>query len=267
VRYPAPIERLTLPNQRAIEFVFIPPGSFAMGREPRPDDPANILKPYPVHGVTFAKGFYMGRYPVTWGQWLALRPEDLQWGSFKNREPEAPIFYVSYVDIKRDFLPTLAKTLPTMKFRLPSEAEWEYALRAGSTTPYFWGYDYTRLSEFAWTWDGVGDAPSMPKVGGKQPNGWGLHDMFTALTCLEDWEQRPDYQGAPTDGSPWIINPDDPMPNIRMRGASFLVRAYETYNGSVRPNETFESACRVGSFGPTDSAPWMGFRLVLEAKD
>jgi len=267
VRYPPPVERVTLPNQGVIEFVFIPPGSFVMGREPRPDDVDNMLKPYPVHGVTLAKGFYMGRYPVTWGQWLALRPEDLQWGSFKNREPEAPIFYVSYIDIKRDFLPSIAKAVPNLKFRLPSEAEWEYALRAGSTTRYFWGEDYTRLSEFAWTWDGVGSTPSMPKVGGKNPNPWGLYDMFTALTWLEDWEQRSDYQGAPVDGSPWIIDPYDPFPFIRIRGAHFFEPAYETYNGSPRPNEIFESALRFGGAGPTFSSPWLSFRLVLEAKD
>lgn len=261
VAYPSPTLRVELPNKGSLDFVFIPPGSFTMGREPRATDASNGVRPYPVHVVTLAKGFYMGKFPVTWGQWLALRPEDIQWGWFKGHDPETPIFYTSYFDIKRDFLPSLSKTATDLKFRLPNEAEWEYALRAGSTTTYFWGDDYERLSEFAWTGDELQASPILPKVGGKRPNPWGLHDMFTMATWLEDLVHV-DYQGAPTDGSPWLDNPVELAPMIR--GASAFSRKFD-YGGI--PNEIFESAFRFGPAAANASLVTLGFRLVLEVKD
>jgi formylglycine-generating enzyme required for sulfatase activity len=152
-----------------MEFVLIPTGSFQMGR------PGSRKS----RKVRITKSFYMGKYEVTQAQWEAvmgttLRQQrakaDVPW-NLKGEGPEHPMYYVSWEDAVK-FCKKLGR-----KFRLLTEAEWEYACRAGSQTRFYYGDDpnESELSQYAWWWDNS-DSQTHP-VGQKKPNAWGLHDM------------------------------------------------------------------------------------------
>ena len=152
-----------------MEFVRIPAGSYCMGWP----DPEESRK------VRITKSFYMGKYEVTQGQWktvmgTTLRQQrdkaDIPW-RLKGEGPEHPMYYVSWAEAV-EFCKRLGDD-----FRLPTEAEWEYACRAGSQTRFYYGDDpnESELSQYAWWWDNS-DSKTHP-VGQKKPNGWGLYDM------------------------------------------------------------------------------------------
>ena len=157
-----------------MDFVRIPAGSFYMGspssEKDREDDEG------PVHEVRITKPFYMGKYEVTQAQWKAvmgttlLQQRDKAW-RLKGEGPEHPIYYVSWEDAEK-----FCKKLGS-KFRLPTEAEWEYACRAGSQTRFYYGDDpnESELDQYAWYY-GESDNRTHP-VGQKKPNAWGLYDM------------------------------------------------------------------------------------------
>ena len=170
-----------------MEFVRIPAGSFYMGspstEEGRDEDES------PAHRVRITKPFYMGKYEVTQAQWKAVMGTTLHqqhdkaiipW-NLKGEGPEHPVYYVSWAEAV-EFCKKLGK-----KFRLPTEAEWEYACRAGSQTRFYYGDDpnVSELSQYAWYWDNS-DSETHP-VGHKKPNAWGLHDMHGNVRewCLD----------------------------------------------------------------------------------
>lgn len=208
VRYPAPTLTFQLPGEVPLEFVLIPPGSFMMGAvhpEQTSDWPGAAPYALPRHEVTFAKAFYLGKFPITTRQWKAVTG----WTTpdYATKDPDVAVWNRDWFEWHQDFLDPLNKLINGKGFRLPSEAEWEYALRAGSTTRYFWGDDYAQAGAYCWTYDNTHAVGiSWPKVGLKQPNAWGLHDMFTQIQWTED-DYHPDYLGAPADGTPWIDNP------------------------------------------------------------
>lgn len=184
-----------------IEFIWCPPGTFLMGRNPGELDSRSLEDPQ--HSVTFAHGFWLSKYEITSAQWEAVMGS-ARAGCQCNRANSAnrPVTEISWNDTQ-NFLAELNAARPGMNFRLPSEAEWEYACRAGSTTRFFWGDDPTRtdLGNYAWyDQNSGGDAHD---VGTRQPNAWGFHDL-----CGNVWEWVQDnwhssYSGAPTDGSAW----------------------------------------------------------------
>jgi len=152
-----------------MEFVRIPAGSFYMGS---PGSEEN-------RKVRITKSFYMGKYEVTQAQWKAVmgttlrrqRDKALFAWRLKGEGPEHPMYYVSWEDAVK-FCKKLGR-----KFRLPTEAEWEYACRAGSQTRFHYGDDpnESELSQYAWWWDNS-DSETHP-VGQKKSNAWGLYDM------------------------------------------------------------------------------------------
>lgn len=211
VEFAAPALTVTLPGGIPLEFVQIPAGSFTMGSDS--DDRINVgeLDPRPPHTVTFAKPFLMARLPTTVAQWQALLPGDGHPAASDQAKRD-----VSYDDIKSSFLPALHGKVPGYEFRLPSEAEWEYAARAGSTTRYFFGPRTPDEDEvfgrYAWR-DGRLDHP----VGEKWANPWGLFDLFgNGLQWCEDHAVN-GYAGAPADGSARV----HPSKNVRiLRGSA-----------------------------------------------
>ena len=188
------------------KLVNIPSGSFQMG-----SNEYGVEKP--IHKVA-VKGFKLMEKEVTFAQWDACvqaggcshRPEDGDWGR-GNR----PVMHVSYNDITQQFIPWLEKETG-QKWRLPSESEWEYAARAGSTSEYYWGDtpsgSYANGNEhFDWPNDGYKGESKFSgltaPVGSYKPNAFGLYDMIGNV-----WEWTEDcwndsYTGAPTDGSVW----------------------------------------------------------------
>lgn len=179
-----------------MEFVAVPGGTFLMGD-------AVDTAAHPIHSVT-VKPFWIGRYEVTFAQYAqfcaATRrqlPDDNGWG-MGNR----PVINVSWQDAVA-FTEWLSAR-SGRKFRLPSEAEWEFAARGGATTPFPWGNElgtnHANCSGCGSPWDNRSTAP----VGTFMPNGYGLHDVIGNVYewCLD--MQHDNYQGAPGDGSPWL---------------------------------------------------------------
>ena len=204
-----------LPGDVPLIMVWIPPGSFMMGRYFEEQDSHNTEDPQ--REVTIANGFWIGKYPITQVQWLALMENNPSNFIGEN----LPVERVSWNDIRETdgFLDQLNALSPEYNFRLPSEAEWEYAYRAGTTTRFYWSDDpdYTDIDDYAW-YEG-NNSPSGPKdVGLKLPNAWGLHDMAGNVWewCEDDWHGN--YMGVPIDGSAWI---DSPRSNWRvLRGGA-----------------------------------------------
>ena len=171
------------------EMVEIPAGSFVMGSEKNADE-------QPPHTVAI-RSFLMGRTEVTQKQWLSVMGRNPS--RFIDCGPECPVDSVSWDDVQ----PFIAKLnqITGRKYRLPSEAEWEYAARAGTTTEWSFGDDVSKLPEYARFWD---ESRAKTQVAGqKLPNPFGLFDMHGNV-----WEWTQDcyhdsYRGAPTDGSAW----------------------------------------------------------------
>ncbi|WDD36067.1 formylglycine-generating enzyme family protein (plasmid) [Nostoc sp. UHCC 0926] len=214
-----------LGNEITLDMVLIPGGSFMMG------SPENELErsedESPQHPVNIQQ-FCIGKYPVTQAQWKAVAalPQvnkellDADPSEFKGEQ--RPVEQVSWYDAV-EFCDRLAAHTKR-QYRLPSEAEWEYACRAGTTTPFHFGetittdvanYDGTDDEEHKW----LGSYGRGPKgiyrkettvVGSFEvANAFGLYDMHGNVWewCLDDWHEN--YEGAPTDGSAWLDENDN----------------------------------------------------------
>jgi formylglycine-generating enzyme required for sulfatase activity len=172
-----PLKKVTLDLGRGVklEMVLIPAGEFMMGTpdsEKYADDWESLPWEKPRHRVRITKPFYLGKYPVTQEQWEAVMGNNPS--HFKG--PTNPVECVSWADCQQFLRKLNAKSLPGGgKFRLPSEAQWEYACRAGSKTRYCFGHEASKLPEYAWYAGNAGDKTH--PVGEKKPNAWGLYDM------------------------------------------------------------------------------------------
>jgi formylglycine-generating enzyme required for sulfatase activity len=176
---------------REPEMVALQGGSFSMGSN---DDPSER----PVRRVTI-KPFSIGKYPVTVAEWNACAAAKAC-GFTSTGKDDAPITNVSWNDA-RQYVSWLAET--TKKpYRLPSEAEWEFAARGGTQTKYWWG---DQMQPGMANCKDCGDAAAEPvKVGSLKPNPFGLYDMGGGVDqWVEDCWRR-NYQGAPSDGSVWV---------------------------------------------------------------
>ena len=220
-----------------ITMVWIPSGSFEMGSPDDEDDREGDEGP--VHDVTFEDGFWMGKYEVTQSQWAEIM--DNNPAHDYGVGDDHPVYYVSWNDIQ-GFEERLEEG-----FRLPSEAEWEYACRAGSETRFYWGDDnnYNEIGDYAVYRDN--DPNGTAEVGTKRPNAWGLHDMSgNVYEWCEDWYHG-NYNGAPDNGDSWV---DDGSYRV-LRGGSW----------SRNPSRC-RSAYRIGDY-PGNGHGYVGFRLVL----
>jgi eukaryotic-like serine/threonine-protein kinase len=162
----------------------------------------------PQHRVS-VPSFYMGRFEVTQAQWQAVMGNNPS--SFKGEN--RPVERVSWNDAQ-EFCKKLSQRTGRT-YRLPSEAEWEYACRAGTRTAYYFGDDAGKLGEYAWFAENSGSQTH--SVGSFIANGFGLHDMHGNLW---EWCQDPyynHYRGAPTDGSVREGNSPDRL----LRGGSW----------------------------------------------
>ena len=235
---------IMLPGGVALEMVWIPAGTFLMGRYPGELD--SYSDEDPQRQVTFAHGFRMSKYEVTQAQWRAVmgdNPSQFQGdGDTDNR----PVEQVSWDDAQ-SFIAALNDAHPGMGFRLPSEAEWEYACRAGTTTRFYWGNDpdYTAINDYAWYASNSGDRTH--DVGGTPPNAWGLYDMSgNVWEWVQDWYHN-SYTGAPTDGSGW----ESPAGTDRVRRGGSWLYDEDDCRSALRSNDVSSNS---------DSS--VGFRLA-----
>jgi eukaryotic-like serine/threonine-protein kinase len=221
-----------------LEMIYVSAGSFTMGSEEYDHE-----KPRHVVNVP---GFYMGRYQVTQEQYLKII------GKNPSKWPDVklPVERVSWNDAQVFCQKLSAKT--GKKYRLPSEAEWEYACRAKTDTPFYFGETIsTELANYDGNYvyklgvKGVYRQKTTP-VGSFPANGFGLHDMHGNVWewCEDKWHEN--YQGAPTDGSAWISENDNdywllrggswcsnPI-NCRSAGRSRLSAVYGNYSVGFR---------------------------------
>jgi formylglycine-generating enzyme required for sulfatase activity len=165
-----------------MELVLIAPGSFIMGFKDGNADEK------PPHQVTISKPFFLGKYQVTQSQWLTLMGRD---PSHFQGDPDRPVEQVSWEDCQMSCRKLSEKV--RRRICLPTEAEWEYACRAGTTTKYGFGDDNGRLGRYAWFNDNSGGKTH--PVGRKEPNAWGLYDMHgNVCEWCADWYDR--YPGS-----------------------------------------------------------------------
>ncbi len=221
-----------------IDMVFVQGGTFLMGSNNGEADEK------PIHSVTVSD-FYIGKYEVTQKQWRAIMNTDPS--GFKNCD-DCPVEQVSYNGVTA-FLEKLNQKT-SKKYRLPTEAEWEYAARGGKKSN---GYTYSgsnNIGRVAWYYDNNNKSTST--VGSKNANELGIYDMSGNIWewCQDTWHS--DYNGAPQNGSAWIGG--DIGTDRVLRGGSWGNNATD---------------CRVasrGSYGPNRRNTYGGFRLSLSVQ-
>jgi formylglycine-generating enzyme required for sulfatase activity len=207
------------------EMAWIPPGEFQMGS----DAPEAEHDEQPVHTVLISKPFWLGKTEVTQGMWRAVMGTNPS--KFKSGD-NYPVEEVRWEEF-RDFIASLNQMLGGTAFRMPTEAEWEYACRAGTT-----GERYGELDAIAWYLDNAGGCTH--PVGLKQPNAFGLYDMLGNV-----WEWCRDIYDFPYQSGYWIDPVNIDSPNGRS-GRVYRGGSWETHAAGVRaaerdrdhPNET-----------------------------
>jgi formylglycine-generating enzyme required for sulfatase activity len=230
-----------LPNGLTLEMVGLPAGQFLMGSPDSDPDASDFEKPQ--HQVQ-VNSFAIGKYPVTQAQYQAVMGTN---PSFFKNNPQNPVENVNWNDAQA-FCQKLSQ-ITGKTYRLPTEAEWEYACRAGTTTRYYFGDDANQLGDYAWY--KANSQQTTHPVGQKKPNAWGLYDMSGNVWewCEDDWHDN--YIGAPKDGSAWLTNDNDYQ---IVRGGSW----YDDPN-SCRSAYRFDHYHRVSNFN------LVGFRVVCGA--
>jgi formylglycine-generating enzyme required for sulfatase activity len=181
---------LDLGDGVTMEVVYIKPGTFVMGGESKTDGRFQCVE-LPKHEVKLTKGFYLGKYEVTQAQYQAIMGSN---PSRSTKAPDCPADNISESDAVAFCAKLAEKT--GRDVRLPTEAEWEYASRAGKDTRWFFGNDPSRLGDFAWFKDNAG-GKSHP-VGQKKPNPWGLYDIYgNVCERISDKYARNYYANSP----------------------------------------------------------------------
>ncbi len=225
-----------LRNSVGMEFVLLAPGTFEMGSpsdEPGRDDDETL------HRVTLSQPLYLGKYEVTQDQWEAVMGDNPS--NFSSCGGACPVEGVSWEDAQ-GFIAELNRREGVSVYRLPTEAEWEYAARAGTQAAYHFGDAANRL-EYGW-YDENSRNRTHP-VGQKQPNGWGLFDMHGNV-----WEWVHDWYGDYPGGA--VTDPRGP----------------ETGVGRIRRGGGWSSGaryCRAANrhgFAPVNRYNALGFRLA-----
>jgi len=241
-------------NALNMTFMKVPAGEFIMGSQDLdavvlelPDgDESAVSDEIPAHRVVFPEGFYLGRTEVTREQWvelMATRPgPESEWQREDWRR--LPVVSVSWFDVQA-FISALNKRDPRASYRLPTEAEWEYAARAGSEG--LRPVNIKQLGDYAWYIDSSGDV--LHPVGTRAANPWGLYDLYgNVWEWLQDWYASDQYAVSET------VNPRGPERGEKKtrRGGSYHCPVH-----LIRP--AYRSADKPGV-----AYSVVGFRLIAE---
>jgi len=245
------------------KMVALPTGEFVMG--PSPDGPVQLDKEKPRHKVTIKKPFAISQFEITFAefdQFVAATgyriPSDKGWGTAHWGRTTTPVFDVTWHDAQR-YIAWLSEQTGE-RYHLPSEAQWEYAARAGATTPFHTGECiYTDQANFHGRYE-FGNCPLPPTYRGKttpvgnfKPNAWGLYDVHGNIFewTRDCWHSS--YDGAPDDGSGWMNEGDNVDCERRvLRGGSWSGRPADIRSAARSHNDAnFKSI-------------FIGFRVVRE---
>lgn len=232
---------IMLPGEVPLEMVRIPAGTFLMGSG------ANGIKDEtPRHMVWIKKNFYLGKTELSQRQWNAVMKEN---PSNVKGNPDLPVEGASW-NLCAKFIDQM-NTLGEGGFRMPSEAEWEYACHAGTTSRWFFGDDPKELVKYAWT--GANSGGTTHVGGGKLPNPFGLHDILGGVfEWVADW-YHPNYTDAPADGSAWNVkDPENPWRVCR--------------GGAFHMGETISTPAYRTVQYPNEDQSWYGLRLAFDAE-
>jgi formylglycine-generating enzyme required for sulfatase activity len=220
-------------NQIGIELILVPPGSFMMGSAGGRDDEK------PMHQVTISNGFLIGRYEVTAGQWKSVMGKEPP--NFKS--DDLPAQFITW-NGAQEFILRLNQKNDGYTYRLPTEAEWEYACRAGKK-----GEDPTDIEWLAW-YDGNADN-RVHRVGERHANDWGLYDMQGNVSeWCRDWYDQ-NYYGQSPGADPQ--GPNSGSERVKRGGSRYdnrsMVRASSRQGGT--PDQLLDTN---------------GFRIVADAR-
>ncbi|MFN7138121.1 MAG: SUMF1/EgtB/PvdO family nonheme iron enzyme [Limisphaerales bacterium] len=276
----------TITPNVTFEMLPIPSGEFVMGspeseKDSKPDE-------RPQHKVKI-EPFWMGKFEVTWNEYeLFMYPDQnkLTDTTYQSEaadataRPTKPYVEMSF-GMGKDGFPAISMTQHAANkycqwlsaktghfYRLPTEAEWEYACRAGTTTAYSFGDDPSKLDEYAWFGDN--SDYKYQKVGRKKPNPWGLHDMHgnVAEWCLDQYSPEFYMQGNGT----IVVNPwnraTEPYPHVA-RGGSWDDDAHKLRSAARRasdPNWKQQDPQLPKSIWYHTDAQFLGFRIVRPLK-
>ena len=206
----------------AEQFILIQPGTFLMGSADGASDER------PVHAVNITKAFYLQKTEATQSQWKAVMGSNPSY--FTSCGDDCPVERVSWNTIQ-EFIAKLNQANPGMNYRLPTEAEWEYAARAGTAGDY--GGNGV-LNDMGW-WSGNSGGHTQ-RVARKLPSAWGLYDMHgNVWEWVQDWYSSSYYSVSPTNGPTGPTNGSDRV----VRGGSFegyAVTARSANRGSISPS-------------------------------
>jgi formylglycine-generating enzyme required for sulfatase activity len=224
-------------NDLGMSFVYIPSGAFTMGS---PTDELGRNDDETQHQVTLTKGFYMQTTEVTQGQWQAVMGNNPS--QFQDCGDDCPVEKVSWDDAQA-FIKRLNAKDNANKYRLPTEAEWEYACRAGTDNQFSFGDNVNQLGEYAWYRENSNERTH--PVAQKKPNPWGLFDMHGNV-----WEWCQGWYGDYPSGS--LTDPKGPSWGASrvLRGGSWI--DFPSY---------LRSAVQI-AYHPTGSDNIVGFRLA-----
>jgi formylglycine-generating enzyme required for sulfatase activity len=258
------LKTLTLDLGKGVKMklVLIPAGEFMMGGKFSPAESAkkfggqarNYASEHPRHKVTISKPFYMGVFELTQAQWEAVMDEKPYAGKMVTKAgPDYPASWMQWKEAK-EYCAKLSKKLGR-KVALPTEAQWEYACRAGSETEFCYGDDPAKIGDYGWLGGNMIDnqkAKTYARKGGqRKPNAWGLYDMHGNVWewCL-DWYSKDFYAGG---------NKVDPV--CSKEAKTVVARGGSWYNGAIH----LRSAARNSWTGPGYRHYNYGFRVVVAA--
>jgi formylglycine-generating enzyme required for sulfatase activity len=236
------------------QMVVMPAGGFWMGADDEQDKFASLLEK-PRHRVQFKNSFAIARWPVTFQQWDqycdanldAHRPCDSGWGRGRK-----PVINVSWNDATA-YVKWLSQT-GDRKFRLPTEAEWEYCCRAGTSSVFATGNSIS-ITQANFLYLDFGDKPGVGKpvdVGSYPPNEFGLYDMHGNVCELVSDVWHDTFAGAPSDGSSWNEPSPSPWRVVRGGGWDGLPRVLRSaFRDWVRRDQRMDN---------------MGFRIACDVK-
>lgn len=277
-----------------IEFVWIPPGEFMMGSSMSEQEwavrngekPEDVRDEDPVHRVRISKGFWMGRYEITEVQFRRVME-----CPYSHLDPALPAESVSWPSAVKFCQKLSLRT--GARYRLPTEAEWEYACRAGTTTRFHWGDDSSPavMNQYCWykknsfeirdpTFRDDGSLVDVPNpnrhqtkpVGKKKPNAWGLHDMCGNLSefCADQYDEHY-YNNAATEDPFRYRGPERVVVRRRLflRETRFVWKPVVRGGGYMSNPASCRCASRSGVRSPLPPVGevWfseIGFRIVRE---